>query len=77
MISLDLETEQRLRSLAQAENTEPNQLIQKLMAFYLGEEPDATEELLAIPVFMKSFERGRQQIAENDTKTLEQLKRKY
>ena len=77
MITLDRDTEQQLHQLAQKEGIEPDQLIKKLLDFYLDEEHDATQELLDIPDFQSSFLRGCQQIAQNETVDWKALKRKY
>jgi hypothetical protein len=77
MITIDYDTEQQLYKLAQEEGTEPEKLIKKLLSLYLGEEPDATQELLDIPHFQENFTRGCEQIAQNKTVAWDALKRKY
>jgi len=41
------------------------------------ESEEATQELLEIPGFVESFERGKKDIAEGQVTPVEQLKRKY
>jgi len=74
---IDHDTEQQLYKLAQKEGIEPDELIKKLLHFYLNEADDATQELLDIPDFHSSFLRGCQQIAQNETVDWKALKRKY
>ncbi len=42
-----------------------------------AESEEATQELLEIPRFIESFERGKKDIAEGRVTPVEQLKRKY
>jgi hypothetical protein len=53
-------------------------LIAKLLAYLTEQESQAaTQELLDIPGFWETFERGQQQLAEGRVTPSEQLKRKY
>jgi len=53
-------------------------IVAEFLAYLADKESkDATQELLDIPDFIESFERGKRDIAEGRVTPLEQLKRKY
>jgi len=53
-------------------------IVAEFLAYLADKESkDATQELLDIPGFIESFERGKRDIAEGRVTPLEQLKRKY
>ncbi len=54
-----------------------NVIVDILAYFADKESEEATQELLDIPRFVESFERGKKDIAEGRVTPVEQLKRKY
>lgn len=54
-----------------------NMVVEFLAYLSKKESEDATEELLNIPGFIQSFEKGRQDIAKGEITSCEKLKRKY
>jgi hypothetical protein len=77
-IARAMEMQEQINHYLKQLSLERLQVVADFVAYLADKESEeATQELLKIPGFVESFEKGKKDISEGRIKPLEQLKRKY